>query len=134
MDFFTNTKKLKIFEWIKNEVVQEILNHSKRQAFAAGEIIMEQWDMPDGNGYIIENWEVEIFINGVLSAHLSVWHIFGEIALLNEEERSATIIAKTPITTIVLNQETLFSMIEHDDNSINKEIMRRMEENLEDEE
>jgi len=57
--------------------------------------------------------------------------MFGEIALLNEEPRSATIVAKTDTTAIVLSQEILFQMIENDDNSINKEVMRRMEENLE---
>ncbi|NDK09264.1 cyclic nucleotide-binding domain-containing protein [Candidatus Gracilibacteria bacterium] len=130
MDLFKNTKKLKIFDGITDEVVQEIINNSERTSFAAGEIIMEQGDIPDGNGYIIESGEVEVFIHGEMSAHLSAGDIFGEIALLNEEERSATIISKSPVNTIVLNQDTLFSMIEHDDNSINKEIMRRMEANL----
>jgi CRP-like cAMP-binding protein len=59
--------------------------------------------------------------------------MFGEIALLNEEERSATVIAETQTTTIILSQEILFKMIEHDDNSINKEIIRRIEENVGDE-
>lgn len=130
MDFFKNTKKLKIFEGINDAVVQEIIHKSERKSFAAWEIIMEQWDMPDGNGYIIESGEVEVFINGDMSATLSDWDIFWEIALLNEEERSATVISKLPVIAIILNQDTLFSMIEHDDNSINKEIMRRMESNL----
>jgi len=59
--------------------------------------------------------------------------MFGEIALLNEEARTATIIAEEDVETIVLSQDILFTMIENDNNSINKEIMRRMEENLENE-
>ena len=59
--------------------------------------------------------------------------IFGEIALLNEEERSANIKALSNLETIVLSQEDIFTMIENDENTINKEIIRRMEENLENE-
>lgn len=59
--------------------------------------------------------------------------MFGEIALLNEEPRSATIVAQTDVTAIILSQDTLFQMIQNDDNTINKEIMRRMEQNLENE-
>ena len=47
--------------------------------------------------------------------------MFGEFALLNEEPRSATIVAKDDVTTIVISQEILFEMIENNHNSINKE-------------
>lgn len=57
--------------------------------------------------------------------------MFGEIALLNEELRSATVVAESDVSVAILSQDALFEMIENDDNSINKEIMRRMEENLE---
>jgi len=35
MDLFKNTKKLKIFDGITDEVVQEIINNSERTSFAA---------------------------------------------------------------------------------------------------
>jgi len=87
--------------------------------------IFEGIDPQDATGYIIEEWSVNVLVNNKHTAKLTAWDIFGEIALLNEEPRSAV--------TILLSQEVLFQMIENDDNSINKEIMRRMEENLESE-
>lgn len=54
----------------------------------------------------------------------------GEIALLNEEERTATVIAKTESELIVLNLENMIQMISNDENKINKEIIRRIEENI----
>jgi hypothetical protein len=43
------------------------------------------------------------------------------------------VVATSNTTVIVISQDMLFEMINNDDNSINKEIMRRMEENLENE-
>lgn len=69
-------------------------------------------------------------VGGKDIANLYAGNIFGEIALLNEEPRTATIRASKDTQVLVLSQDTLFTMIEHDDNSINKEILRRIEENI----
>lgn len=133
LNFFGSVKKLKIFEGIDDAIVQKILGGAQKETFSMWEIIMEQGEHPNGKGYIIESGKVDVWVNGKQTAVLWVGEIFWEIALLNEEVRSASVIAKEIVTTIILSQETLFHMIEHDDNSINKEIMRRMEENLENE-
>jgi cGMP-dependent protein kinase len=125
--------KLKIFEGIDTKIVHQILENAQRQNFKSWEIIIEQWDFPNYTGYIIEEWSVDVWVNGDQTAKLSEWDIFGEIALLNEEPRSATVVASSNVVAIILSQEMLFQMIDNDDNSINKEIMRRMEENLENE-
>jgi CRP-like cAMP-binding protein len=49
---------------------------------------------------------------------------------LNEEQRTATVEALEPTEVIVLTLNNLIEMINNDDNSINKEIIRRIEENL----
>lgn len=124
---------LKIFEGIETSVVEDIVNSAKRENFAAGEVIMQQGDHPSGTGYIIEHGSVSVSVNMLETATLWEGDIFWEIALLNEEARTATVIAQTEVQAIVLSQDVLFHMIENDDNIINKEIMRRMEENLENE-
>jgi len=135
MNLFGTEKihKLRIFQWIESWVVEEILKKAAREKFVSGETIMQQGDYPNSTGYIIESGGVKVSIDGELKAELTQWDIFGEIALLNEEARSATIVASDDTTVIVISQDMLFEMINSDDNSINKEIMRRMEENLENE-
>ncbi|USN59514.1 MAG: cyclic nucleotide-binding domain-containing protein [Candidatus Peribacteria bacterium] len=63
-------------------------------------------------------------------AELHNGDIFGEIALLNEEERSASVEAISDIEVIVLTLDHLIDMINNDENNINKEVMRRIEENI----
>lgn len=129
--FWNNVGKLQIFDGIEESTMRDILDSAERTGFRAGTVIMEQGDAPNGLGYIIEKWTVDVWIDMTQTTTLTDGEMFGEIALLNEEPRTATIVAKTDTIAIVLSQEILFQMIENDDNSINKEIMRRMEENLE---
>ncbi|EFK96442.1 hypothetical protein LDC_1539 [sediment metagenome] len=56
--------------------------------------------------------------------------MFGEIALLNEDKRSATVEAMSDTRVIVITQESLIGMINNGDNSINKYIIQRIEENM----
>jgi len=91
---------------------------------------MVEWEKSNWKWYIIKNWKVSVKIWWQEVAVLWKWDIFWEIALLNEEERLATIEALTQLEVIVLNQENLLEMIENDDNTINKSIMKRIEENL----
>lgn len=126
-------QKLGIFNGIEDTMVEEILANAARETFHSWETIIHQWDVSNSTGYIIESWSVQVIIDGEEKAQLSQGDIFWEIALLNEEARSASVVATDDTTVIVISQSMLFEMINNDDNSINKEIMRRMEENLENE-
>lgn len=53
------------------------------------------------------------------------------MALLSEEERSATVIAREATEALVLSQDVLLQIIQESDPTLCKDIMRRMEENLE---
>lgn len=121
---------LAIFKWIEKEVVDSIILNSEEEKFAEWEIIMVQWAESNWKWYIIKNGSVKVLINWQKIAELSQWDIVWEIALLNEEKRTATVEAITDITMIVLTIDDLIDMINSDENNINKEIIRRIEDNL----
>lgn len=129
--FETSVYKLAIFTGIETSIVDMIIENCPTEVFKKWEIIIEQGEAPDGKWYIIKSGKVWVSVDNAEVAQLWAGEIFGEIALLNEEERSATIVALQDVVTIVLSQDDIFTMIENDENNINKEIMRRMEENLE---
>ena len=132
--FQEKVETLKIFRWIPKEIVDEIIKWSKRKKFTKWEIIIKEWVLPNGTSFIIESWSVQVIVWNKNTVELSVWDIFGEIALLNDEPRTATVITLEDTQCLLITREDLFYMINNDDNSINKEIIRRMEENLDFEE
>jgi len=121
---------LKIFEWFDKEVIDSIINNCEIRAISSWEMIIVEWEESNWEWYILKRWKVSISIKWNRIAELSSGDIFWEIALLNEEERTATVTASSDIEVIVLNLENLIEMINNDENKINKTIMNRIEENL----
>lgn len=121
---------LKIFHWFDKEIVDSIVNNCEIRKYHNWEIIILEWVMSNWEWYILKKWNVAISIWWKKVAELNSWDIFWEIALLNEEQRTATVTALTDIEVIVLNLENLLEIINNDSNNINKIIIERIEENL----
>lgn len=124
--------ELKIFAWVEASIVEKLIRNSPREEYTSGQIVLAQWDASNGKWYIIEEGEVVIKINGEERANLKAGEMFWEIALLNEDARVATVLAKTDIKVIIISFDNLIEMLNNDTNSINKEIIRRLEENVKD--
>lgn len=121
---------LRIFRWLNKSTIEYILNNCKKEKFICEDIIISQGEISNGKWYIIESGTVAVTVNGLKVAELSRWEIFGEIALLNEEERTATVRALSDVTCIILSQDDLFEIINNGNDSVNKDIMERIEANL----
>jgi len=120
-----------IFKWIEEAIIKHILENCPTHSYSAWEIILKEWENSNWEWYIIKSWTVEISIKDENITQLSTSEIFWEIALLNEEERTATVKAISDVETIVLSLDKLIEMINNDSNNINKTIMNRIEDNLE---
>ena len=121
-----NIYNLTIFKWIDRETINSIIENCEEENFAAWETVVTQWDESNWKWYIIKTWSVKVSINDQKVVDLNEWNIVWEIALLNEEERTATVEALTDTQMIILTIDDLIDMINNDENKINKEIMRRI--------
>lgn len=124
-----NIYKLKIFSWLQKKDIDAIITSSPQKSFKKDEVIFVQWEKNDWNAYIIIKWSVWVNIFNKEVSELWEWEIFWEIALLNDELRTATIKAKEDLQTIVINIENLLKIIDKNP-SINKDIIKRIESNL----
>lgn len=122
---------LEIFKWIDKNIVEEIILAAPEKTFESWEIILLEWSESNWEWYIIKSWKVKVMIKGQKIAELHSGNIFWEIALLNEEERTATIETIDQTEVIILTLDNLINLINNDANNINKEIIRRIEENIE---
>lgn len=127
---FERIYSLKIFEWIEHEIIKRIVDSCEQREFSQWEIIIMENEEANWEWYILKSWNVEIIIWGKKVAELWMWDIFGEIALLNEENRTATVKANTDVKVFVLNIDHLLDLINNGSNNINKTILSRIEANL----
>jgi len=121
---------LEIFKWIDKSVIDSIILECEERKYSAWEMIIIEWEESNWEWYILKSWKVAIWIGWSRVAELTPWNIFWEIALLNEEERTATVTAITDIEVIVLSLDNLINMINNDDDRINRTIINRIEENI----
>ena len=89
-------RRVRLFADLDEREVEEIARLFKERDFPAGETIIRE-----GSGgaafYVIESGEVTVTIGGELRATLGPGDYFGEIALLDEGARIATVTAVTDL-------------------------------------
>ena len=127
---FERIYSLKIFEWIDKEIIDNIIKNCEVRKYLQWEIIIMEHEESNWEWYILKSGNVEIIIWGQKVAELGFWDIFWEIALLNEENRTATVRALKDCEVLVLNFDHLMDLINNGSNLINKTILSRIEENL----
>uniref|UniRef100_T1JGV4 Cyclic nucleotide-binding domain-containing protein n=1 Tax=Strigamia maritima TaxID=126957 RepID=T1JGV4_STRMM len=71
----------------------------------AGEVIIQQGDEGD-NFYVIDEGEVEVFVNGDMVVTIGESGSFGELALIYGTPRAATVKAKTNIKLWAIDRDT----------------------------
>jgi len=125
-------KDLRIFEWVNLAAINMIIDNARRQEYNLGDIIITAWEKCDWNAYIIQEGEVWVFMNEKEITTIGEWEIFGEIALITNEPRTASIVAKKDLATFRVNKELLDMIIKNFENwvEIKKVIMERILENL----
>ncbi|XP_076345277.1 cAMP-dependent protein kinase regulatory subunit-like isoform X2 [Tachypleus tridentatus] len=99
---------------IENNVLFAHLDDSERSdifdamfpvVHSAGEKVIQQGDEGD-NFYVIDQGEVEVFVNGNLVTTIGQGGSFGELALIYGTPRAATVIAKTDIKLWAIDRDT----------------------------
>ncbi len=107
------------FPYLSEQVLTETTSKLWTLRFPAGETIVRQGEAPD-KFYIISKGEVVVTGTGksgqeVEISTLSCGQYFGEIGLLSETARTASIRAKTAVELLVLDRETFRELAKSSD-------------------
>ncbi|MEO0323625.1 MAG: cyclic nucleotide-binding domain-containing protein [Myxococcota bacterium] len=93
--------------------LSQICASLETHVFGPGAIIVEQGDVTDGVFVIVEG-EVEVLRDGKKLASLGAGAHFGEMALLNQRPRSATVRARGHCRILQLPREAFHRVVQHD--------------------
>jgi CRP-like cAMP-binding protein len=94
-------KKVPLFEGMSSADLQRIAESAKERRFDAGTTIVSQGEPAQGF-YLIMDGRVEVRQGNRTIGTLGPGNYFGELALIRETPRTATVVAKDPTTCLAL--------------------------------
>ena len=97
-------------DWNKHEV-QEIARLFNEHHFSKGETVVKEGSVGD-SFFLIDSGEADVFIGGKGRTTLKPGDYFGEIALIDEGTRMASIIASTELVCYELTSRDFRSLVE----------------------
>ena len=121
-------KSATLFQHLRGDDIEKIANIAQERRFAAGEPIFEKGDPGDAL-YIVTHGQVKIHIGDKQIALLNERDRFGEMAILDDQPRSASVMAVSDIKCLLLRREDFFFLLE-DHFEIVKSIIRVLTERL----
>lgn len=104
-------KQIPFFSQLSDEDLEAISQTIEMQYFGPEQVIFEQGDYGE-EMYIIKRGKVHVLRDFTILAELSDHAFFGEMALVSEEPRNATIKAMTDVEVLVLKKEDFTKLLE----------------------
>jgi putative peptide zinc metalloprotease protein len=103
-------RQIPLFEGFNSSLLQAISRRLAARQVQAGEAVFHQGD-PGGEFCLIESGKVSVQIDGEERATLGTGEYFGEIALLTNSPRTATVIALQPLSLLQLDARDFNQLI-----------------------
>ncbi len=91
-----------------------MLSKLQRENFSAGEIIFKEGD-PGDSAYLIEEGSVEVSVSSTQQTRLDKGELFGEIALIDQQPRTATVRAIEDTVLIPIPRQLVKERLEKTD-------------------
>jgi MFS family permease len=103
-------RALPIFAPLSALTIERILADLTRLEVPAGHVLIRQGD-PGDRFYVLAEGRVEILRNGVVVSERGAGDHFGEIALLRDVPRTATVRALTPLRVVAIEREQFLEAV-----------------------
>ena len=103
-------RRVPLFAPLSGPVLERLAIDAHELHVPAGEEVCSQ-GAPGSRFYVIADGEVEVTIDGKHVRRESVGDSFGEIALLRDSPRTATVTATAPTTLIAIDREAFLSAV-----------------------
>lgn len=126
-------RRIPLFARMETARLKLLAFTSQRLSFEAGQALFHQGE-PGDSAYILIEGEADVSIDSpggpIVVATLGRHAIVGEIAILCDVPRTATVNARTPLLTLRIDKETFFRLV-NEFPQMAVEIMRELAHRLE---
>ena len=124
-------ENLYIFDGFSKEVIAFFLLMSQTQYRKAGETILNKWDVSNGCAYYINSGKVKVTQGSKELATLEAGAFFGEMALITDDVRNATVEVVEDAELQVFLRDDFLTLLQQSAHSeeMKEEIRRRIVEN-----
>lgn len=122
-DMLAQLRAVPLFAGLKDRALKDVLERTREVEHTGGEIVEEG---QQGVGFhLILDGTATVLQGGQVRRTLGPGDYFGEISMIDGKPRSATVHAKTPVTTISLASWAFYPILdEHPD--VSKELLKVM--------
>ena len=103
-------KRAPLFEGLSKKELAQLARVSEDLEVSAGDVICKEGDT-GREFFVIVEGEIEVTVKGKKVAERGEGDFVGEIALLEDTSRTATVTAKTPLRLFVLTREDFRSLV-----------------------
>lgn len=103
-------KSINLFSEVSQNDLLSLASHVNEIEYTKGDLIIEQGDLGTSM-YVIVNGEVDVIVNGKQVTTLGEKEVFGELAALNPEPRSATIIANSDVLLFKIERSVIYDLM-----------------------
>ncbi len=105
-----------LLRYVSASIMQRVCEVAKQETFKAGEVIIRQGEIAD-KFYGILHGQAKVFVNKLGSGTVEVAtlyenQVFGEIALLKNCTRNATVVAEIDVQVFYLDKQDFYLLIE----------------------
>jgi CRP-like cAMP-binding protein len=104
-------KRVPLFSDLSKRHLNEIAKHADQVLPKAGRVLAQQGKKGWEFIFIVEG-KAEVEKNGKVIRHLSRGDFFGEISLIDGEPRTATVIAKTDMSILVVHSRSFDHLLD----------------------
>ena len=104
-------KKVPMFSELSKRHLREISKHSDNVAKKVGDVLVRQGNKGGEFFFIIEG-KARVEKNGKFVRQLSGGDFFGEISLIDGEPRTATVIAETDMTILIVHKPSFDHLLD----------------------
>jgi CRP/FNR family transcriptional regulator len=92
---------VELFEGLSTKQLDAIASAMRERTFAAGDTIIEE-GATDGRFYLIDSGTADVSLKGTVVDHLGPGDYFGEIALIDNGPRTASVTATSDVRSLTL--------------------------------